>query len=236
VTGTWLNVGGILLGGGLGLLWRRNLPSTWQHRLRLALVTVTLLVGFGMVWDGLRGPLGHAVRQLFIALMALMLGSLTGRLLRLQKGLVQFAGWAGRKEGEGVGSPLPDHFAGAAVYFAANPLGLVGALTEGATGDWRPLALKAALDGLAALGFSLTLGRSVLLLAVPVLAIQGTLTLAVRLGREALARPEIAASLGITGGFIVVCASVALLGVRRVPLADYLPALIYAPFFTALWR
>jgi uncharacterized membrane protein YqgA involved in biofilm formation len=43
------------------------------------------------------------------------------------------------------------------------------------------------------------------------------------------------ASLGIAGGLIVACIAVVILNLRKVPLADYLPALALAPLLTRWW-
>ena len=42
-------------------------------------------------------------------------------------------------------------------------------------------------------------------------------------------------SLGLTGGFIVATVSLVILDLRKVPLANYLPALVLAPLLTRWW-
>ena len=72
---------------------------------------------------------------------------------------------------------------------------------------------------------------------MPVLVYQGTLTLmstAVKQWLDAL--PEaglLIDSMTATGGFIVLCIPFLLLEIRRIQLADYLPALVIAP--AAVW-
>src|SRR5437879_12089795 len=83
--GTILNVAGILLGGLLGLFRRRALPAASEAFFRVALGAFTVFYGLRLTWLSLNGSFGQILKQLLIAVLALMLGRLAGRLLRLQK-------------------------------------------------------------------------------------------------------------------------------------------------------
>jgi len=245
VTGTFLNVGCILLGGLAGLTFARQLSGRAQHRLKLLLTALTLYAGFGMVWDALKAPLGHAAGQLGIALLSLSLGSFLGYLLRLQRGMNRFGQMArvryeratGKEAGKS-GNPADanEGFLVCTILFCVGPLALVGTLLDGVAGDWRVLAVKGLLDGLAAMGFVAAFGWSPLLAAVPVLAWQGTLTLLARLLAPLVESDALRDSLGLTGGLIVAMVSLVILDLRRVPLANYLPALGLAPLLTWWWQ
>lgn len=199
------------------------------------MTALTLITGFAVAWTGLSSHFLAALQQGFLTVLALSLGSLTGHLLGLQRGLSGLVKWAGAGGGRSVeaqrgGFPLE------AVVLAVNPLGLAGAVLEGWTGDWRPLALKGALDALAAVGFAVAGSRTVLLAALPVLAVQGTLTFAAALLAQQFPEPAPAAALRLCTGVLVIAAAPVVLGLHRVPLANYLPALIYAPLLAARWH
>ena len=91
------------------------------------------------------------------------------------------------------------------------------------------------VDGLGAMGFAAVFGPGVLLSVIPVLAYQGTITLCAR-GVEPLLSGSMGDSITATGGLLVMIIPVMILEVRRVPLADYLPALAVAPLLTWWWR
>jgi len=42
-------------------------------------------------------------------------------------------------------------------------------------------------------------------------------------------------SISATGGLLVLCIPMVILGLKKVPLADYLPSLIIAPLLTRWW-
>ena len=94
---------------------------------------------------------------------------------------------------------------------------------------------RSVVDGISR--YFATFGWSVLFAAGPVLLYQGTLTLLASALKQWLdALPEAALlldSVTATGGFIVLCIPLLLLEIRRIQLADYLPALIIAP--AAVW-
>ena len=45
-------------------------------------------------------------------------------------------------------------------------------------------------------------------------------------------QPALVDSVNLTGGLIVACVALVVLDLRKVPLADYLPALVVAPLLT----
>jgi uncharacterized membrane protein YqgA involved in biofilm formation len=238
-----LNVGGILAGGVAGLTVARRLSPRTQHRLRTGLAALVVYAGFSMVWAGLRAPIGNTAKQLVIALLALSLGSFTGWLLGLQRGM----NWFGRKArdrfakasagGAGAGAPAnpSEGFITCTLLFCVGPMAILGSIQDGIDGQWRTLALKGLMDGLATMGFVATFGWSPLLAAIPVLAYQGTLTLAARLLEPLLRDPALKDSLDVAGGLIVACIALVVLDLRKVPLANYLPALVFAPLLTWWW-
>src|SRR2546423_611114 len=83
--GTLMNVAGILLGGVIGLLGRKSLTVAQESWFKVALGAFTVFYGLRLTWSSFSGSFGHALKQLVIAVLALMLGRITGRLLRFQK-------------------------------------------------------------------------------------------------------------------------------------------------------
>lgn len=227
--GTFLNVAGVLGGALTGRCTSRALPEARQLQARRILTGLTLLTGVMVIASALPPRIGASLKLGLVALIALSLGSLTGHLLGLHRLLGRGVDWAGNRKAGPAGFPLE------VVVLVANPLGFVGAVLEGWTGDWRPLGLKASLDTLAAMGFAAAGSRTVWLAALPMLAVQGTLTLGAALLVQRFPDPAPAAALRLCAGLIVVAATPVILGLRKVPLANYLPSLVYGPLLAAWW-
>ncbi|MCW5557343.1 MAG: DUF554 domain-containing protein [Verrucomicrobiae bacterium] len=226
-----LNALGVLLGALAGR-WSPWAPQAdTQRQLRLALTALTVLAGVWVIWSALPSQPWPGMRTLIIAVLSLSAGSLIGHGIGFQRGLSRLLAWAG----SGRTSSEPG-FAFESVVFAGNPLGIAGAVLQGATGDWRPLALKAALDALAAFGFARAGSNTAALAAVPVFAIQETLAGLAGMLQQRLADPQLTAALATACGLLTLTAAPVVLGIRRVPLANYLPALVLAPLIASVWR
>src|SRR5437763_7189838 len=82
---TLLNVSGILIGGVVGLWRRKPLSPATESFFKVILGALTVFYGLRLTWMNLSGSFRQILKQLLIAVLAMMLGKMAGRLLRLQK-------------------------------------------------------------------------------------------------------------------------------------------------------
>lgn len=237
--GTILNTAAILIGGTLGLTVAREMSLKTQHWLKLGLGAFIVYAGFSTTWGALNGSFGRILKQVGIVLLSLLLGNAVGKLLRLQKGVNRLGRYAKERfthAQSATDSRVGEGFVTCTLLFCVGPMAFLGALQDGLTGNFRTLAIKSALDGLSSMAFAKTFGWGVLLSALPVLAYQGTITLAATAVQPFLENKDILDSVNAIGGLLVSFIALIVLDVKRVPLADYLPSLIFAPLLTAWWR
>jgi len=241
--GTLLNAAGIILGGLVG--WRRRGPASAASEayFKVLVSAFTVFYGLRLTWLSLSGPIGHGLKQLLITILALALGKITGRLLRLQ----QFSNRLGQRARERILSaqnhrPLDqsEGFKTCAALFCAAPLGILGSVQDGLSGYAWTLGVKAVIEGLAAMGFIRLFGWGVLLSALPVVALQGSITLVCAawvgpfLEQHSAYEHSLIDSVNAVGGLLVFSAALVMLQLKRLELADYLPSLIVAPLLTRL--
>ena len=238
--GTALNAVGIVLGGIVGLMRRRPLPAASEAFFKVALGAFTVFYGLRLTWISVSGSSFQILKQLLIAVLAMMIGRLAGRLAQLQK----MSNRLGRGARERMAGAKPDDprrisegFKTCAVLFCAAPLGILGAVQDGLSGYFYPLVVKGLIDGFATLGFARMFGWGVIMAALPVLAFQGTITLACAHFIEQFLRSRgLVDSVNAAGGLLVFSVALVILDLKRVELADYLPTLLFAPLITAIWR
>jgi uncharacterized protein len=127
-------------------------------------------------------------------------------------------------------------FVTSTILFCVGPMAIMGALEDGLSGKVQTLAIKSVMDGLATMAFVKTFGIGPIFAAIPVLAYQGTITLGAEALKPLLANHMLLDSISATGGLLILCISVVILDIQKVPLADYLPSLIVAPVLTWLFR
>ncbi len=219
--GTLLNAGTVVAGSLGGLLVGRVLPAALGPVAMGALGLVTLGTGLKMFGASKNVPLVAG---------ALVLGGLLGAAVGIAPALEAVGEWVRARVGGG--GSFTQGFVTASVLFCVGPMTILGCIEDGLTGRSETLRLKSTLDGVAALFLAAPLGLGgfgVLASALSVLLVQGAITLAARPLSPLRDRPAALAELTGVGGPIVAAIGLSLLEIKRLPVADYLPALVLAP-------
>ncbi len=236
--GTLLNVATVLIGSSLGVLLGHRLPQRTRDVVTDGLGLVTLLVAATSAAAVLDPELSDAVGSsapVLIVLGAVLLGGITGSLLRIEDRLEALGAAIRRRvpHGGGEHERFVEGFVAASILFCVGPLTILGSLDDGLGRGIDKLALKATLDGFASIAFAASLGWGVAASALVVLVVQGLLTLLGALLGDLLPDAQLAA-LTATGGLLLVGVGLRLLRLRQVPVADLLPALAFAPLLVAV--
>jgi uncharacterized membrane protein YqgA involved in biofilm formation len=119
----------------------------------------------------------------------------------------------------------------ASLVFCVGPMTIVGSIQEGIGGSADLLYTKSLLDGAASVAFASSLGIGVSFAALTVVVFQGALTL---LGARLafLLRPEVLGELTATGGLLILAIGFLLLDLKRLRVANLLPALFVVVLLT----
>ncbi len=236
ISGTLLNMATVLVGGTIGTLLGNRLPERYQSIILQSLGLTTLLFAIQMMLKT-TNPL--------IDLGGLMLGALTGEALGLERRLEQLGSRIqssmtrrmGRDDTIEEGQPplrglatISQAFVTSSLVFCVGPLTILGSIQNGLPGhDMQALALKSALDGFAAIAFAASLGYGVLFTVGTIFVVQGGISLAAAIvGANLLDIAQINEMTAV-GGLIVLGVGLRLLNIKSLPVANFLPALIYAP-------
>ena len=228
LTGTFINVGTVLLGTLIGTLLGSRLPAGLQERVMVGLGLVTLVLGvdLALAW--------RDTNPLYV-LGGVLLGGLVGEAVGIERGLQAFGDRIQRAVSRGRHSTVSEAFVTASLLFCVGPLTVVGSIQNGLTGDYDALATKALLDGFASIALASTLGWGVALAAGTVLVIQGGLSLGAGLFKDILPEGgEALAALTSAGGVLIVGISLKLLALKDVKVGNFLPALLLAPALVGL--
>jgi len=245
VIGAILNAAGIVVGGVVGLVRTTPLSPQTQTFYKTALGVFTVFYGLRLTWLSVNGPFADVAKQIAIALVAITIGRLLGKLLRFQSASNHLGQYA-RQLIENTRPTDPHRFGNGmnacAILFCASPLGILGAVHDGlpveagGLGYFYPLAVKAVMDGLAMLGFVSLFGAGGILAALPVFVFQGTITLACSFYLEPFLRAQgLLDSVNAVGGLIICTVGLIIFEIKKVELADYLPSLVVAPLITWWW-
>ena len=219
--GTIINAVAILAGSGIGLAAGSRLPERGQRIITTGLGLCTLLIGVQMALK---------VQNVLVVIASMVLGGLAGELLDIEGALERVGEWLKSWARSGTGSFVTGYVT-ASLVFCVGPMTIVGSIQEGISGNADLLYAKSLLDGAASVAFASSLGIGVSFAALTVLVLQGTLTL---LGAKLafLLRPEVLNELTATGGLLIIAIGFLLLDVKRLPVANLLPALLAAVLLT----
>ncbi len=225
--GTIVNAGAVVLGGGLGLLLKKGLPAR---------ISEAIMGGVGLVvlYIGVSGAL--AGENVLVAVLSVVLGGALGAWMDIDAALnrlgaraqAAFAGGGGKSGADGAdgadgGSRFAEGFVSASLLFCVGAMAVVGSLQSGLTGEHSTLFAKALIDGVSAMVFASAMGAGVLLSAAAVLLYQGAITLLASLLAPVLSDAAVA-EMTCAGSLLIVGIGLNLLGLTKLKLANYLPA------------
>ena len=233
--GTLINVVTVLIGGAMGLLLGSRLSAKIRETIMDGLGLLTVIIGISLALE---------TSNILIVLGSLLIGGIIGELLDIEGGIDRLGQWLEHRtgsasvstadnDGDGSGSKFSYAFLMASLLFCVGPMTILGSIQDGLSGDYTLLAVKAVMDGFAALAFASTLGGGVLFSALTVLLYQGALTIGASWASAVLTDP-MTAEMTATGGVLMLALGLGLLEIKRVRTGNLLPALIAAPAIVAL--
>ena len=251
LNGTIVNVLTVAVGSAVGLAAGGRLPERFQTIILqcLGLVTVTLAVDAGVlefartveaygpqVMDGQT----YGARLAIVMIVALLVGGIAGTALKLHERIEGLGQWIHDRfspapdgvADEATGHRFAEGFLTASVVFCVGPLTLVGCLRNGAACDPSFLYIKALLDGFCSTALAAALGWGVAVSVLTVLVFQGGLSILAYYVAEPLHEVSIGL-MTVVGGIVLLATALTLLDVKRIPVANLLPAIFLPPVLIA---
>lgn len=237
--GTLINIVTVLIGGTLGTFMGARLPERMRETIMHGLGLLTLVIG---------AHLSLETDNILIVLASLLVGGVVGEWLRIEDRLNQVGRWLEHRTVKNSEPSTPDRppadihpdaarfshaFLTASLVFCVGPMTILGSIQDGLTGDYTLLAVKATMDGFAALAFASTLGPGVVFSVVTVLVYQGALTLGAGWASALLSDPMVA-EMTATGGVLMLALGLGLLEIKRIRAGNLLPAVVVAPIIVAI--
>ena len=246
MSGVLVNIITIVAGTAIGLAFGKIIADRFRTIAFTAIGISTTVIGASMSISGLadmshsQGALGTYAPIVFVG--TLVVGSLLGEAIRIEHWLERFGLWlqelsyrskwlaptpksAANEPGE-KGHTLVEGFVTASLLFCVGAMTVLGSIQDG-LGDHSILYLKSLLDGVAALFLATTLGVGVGLSALPVLVVQGAIALSAQSVQPFMTPAVIACITGV-GGAMILAIGLDLLGIKRLPVGNMLPAILLA--------
>lgn len=227
--GTMINTAAIVAGGVGGALFGRFLKENVQDTLTKVCGVSTLFIAItGALEQMLTVENGSIVSHgAMLVIGCLTIGAVIGELLNLEGAFERFGEWLKRKTGNAKDKRFVDAFVTASLTVCIGAMAIVGSIEDGITGDYSILATKAVLDFIIIMVMSCSMGRGAVFSAIPVAILQGSITALAGLLRPVMTAAALG-NLSMVGNVLIFCVGINLVWVKKVRVANLLPAIVIA--------
>ena len=218
--GVIVNVLTVIIGSCIGLLFKKGIPQRVSHAAMTGLGACTLYIGISGSLCG---------ENVLILIGAVVLGAIVGTLINIDGAintLAQNVETRFKKEGQQIS--IAEGLVSATLLFCVGSMTVTGSLQAGLTGDNSVLITKAMLDLVSSMMLASSLGIGVLFSAVSVFAIQGGLVLLAGWIAPVMSAGAIN-EMTCAGSILIMMIGTNLMGITKIKVADFLPAILFAP-------
>ncbi len=220
--GTWINVAAIIIGSGIGIIFKKKISSSIQDALLKALALVVVMIGIsGML------KAEHMVLMILSLSLGTLLGEIIGLEARIQKGLERFESRFSDNKEKGW---FAKGFMSATVLFAIGAMAIIGSFEAGMNQNYDILITKSMLDFVAAILLTASLGIGVMFSSISILIYQGTLTLLAG-ALSMIMHPQSIALMSVTGSALILALGLNMLKITEIKVTNMLFSLLFALFF-----
>ena len=218
--GVIVNTIAVIIGSLAGLLFRKGIPQKYKDAIMQAIGLCTIYIGVQGLMQG---------QNALVAIISMVVGVALGTGFDLD-GKVNGVGEAVQAKfaKSGGESTVAQGMVTAFLLWCVGAMTIVGSLQAGITGDCQTLYTKSILDLISSMMLASSLGIGVLLSAGTVFIIQGGLVLLAGVIAPFMNAGAIN-EMTCAGSLLIVMIGTNLMGITKIKVADYLPAILFAP-------
>ncbi len=214
--GTLFNIFTVILGSLIGIAIGSKFPEK---------IKKIAFDGVGLSSLTLGIMLALKTDNIIIMVFSVLFGGIIGEILKIEDFLESIGDRI--KSKIKTNSPFTEGFITSTLIFCVGSMAIIGSINEGLTGDVTILYTKSILDGVTSIALSSALGIGVLFSIFPILIYQGGITILSTYVRSLFTDHSINMITGV-GGVLIIGIGLNLLGIKKIKLSNFLPALIIA--------
>ncbi|MBF7096618.1 DUF554 domain-containing protein [Alkalibacter mobilis] len=212
MTGNIVNTAAILIGGLLGLAFKKKIAERFSNIMVEALALAIMVYGISQ---------GITTQNPLVLFASIAIGALIGEMIDIEKKLNDLGDYFQNRMKNSTN--VTQGFVTASLLFCVGAMAIMGGLQSGLQGNHEILYAKSFLDGVMSVIFASALGVGVLLAAGSVFAYQGIIIL-----MSGLLKPFLAANVVVemtaVGGVLIFAIGITMLKIKHLKLGNMLPA------------
>ncbi len=227
--GTLINVIAIVVGGIIGMIFKRLITERIQE-------TLTKAAGLSVIFIGISGAISKLITinggkletgGSLMLILSFIIGSFVGELLNIEKRFEDFGEWLKKKSGSQEDNQFVNAFITTSFTVCIGAMAIVGSIEEGITGDASIIITKALLDFIIVTMLSSTLGKGAVFSAIPVAILQWSVTF-LSVFIASFVTEKLIWNISLVGSILIFCVGVNLVSPKKFKVANMLPALVVA--------
>lgn len=213
----------VILGSLIGLLFKKGIPERVKNTLMNGMALCVIYIGITGLFE--KGA------NVIVIIISFALGAVIGELIDFDRLVNRLGERIEKKLCKGQAN-IAEGFVTATLLFCVGAMTVVGSIESGINGDNATLYSKSVIDCVSAAALTSGLGIGVMLACVPVLVIEGGLTLLAHFVSPVLTA-EAVAQMSVIGSALIIALGLNMLGLTRIKVMNYLPS-IFLPLILCL--
>ena len=216
LSGAVVNFFAVIIAGALGLLFKKGIPEKVKTTLMYGMALCVMYIGItGLFEEG---------ANIIVIIISFALGSVIGELVDFD-GAINRLGDKLQKKLSRNDSRFAEGFVTATLLFCVGAMTVVGSIDSGINGDNSTLYSKTVIDSVATIALTSTFGAGVVFAALPVLIIEGGITLLAVFVSPILTETAIT-QMSVIGSALIIALSLNMLEVTKIKVMNYLPSIL----------
>ena len=231
--GTIINTAAVIVGGIIGLLFGKLIPERVQNSLVVCNGVCVMIIGIsGAVSKMLviNGG-GFDTQKSMLLTLSMVLGTIVGSALDLEKGLEKFGNWLKSKSKSENDNGFTDAFITTSCTVCIGAMAILGALNDILYGDISILLLKSLLDLITVCALTCALGKGCIFSAVSVFIFQGLVSVIAWFIKPIMTDLALT-DISFVGSVLIFVVGLNLIRDKKISVVNMLPSILFAVGFS----
>ena len=217
LSGAFVNFVLVIVGGLLGVLFRKGIPERIRNILMQSMALCVIYIGVTGIIE--------KDAKILVIIISMAAGAIIGELIDLDRWVNVLAKKTETLLTKGKSDAhLAEGFVAATLLFCVGAMTVVGSINSGILNDNTVLYSKSLIDCVAAVALASSLGLGVALSSVAILFIEGTLTLLAGVV-EPILNDIIISQMSVIGSLLIIAIALNMLGLTKIKVMNLIPAI-----------
>ncbi len=215
LSGVLINGIAAFIGAAAGILLKKGIPERITKALFSAIALCVCIMG-------VQGAV--KTENLLLLLASMTIGTLLGTVLQLEERMYHSGEWLKNKLGADGDSRFVQGFVVVTIIQVVGAMSILGPVQAALLGDYSLLYFKSVLDGVASIIFGAIYGMGTLPVCIVIVVYEMIFYVLAHLVSP-LMTPDVIRELNAVGSVMIFAISLNMLGITKLKVTDYLPAL-----------